>query len=192
MEIRILGEQEVAQAADLAQVVYRNQIEPYFNQPQMNQYFYEYAKKDTLTGRAAAGQVYVWGAFEGANMVGMSAMQPEGHVTLLYVLPQYQKRGMGKAMLLEMKRYAFERLHLQQLTLSAMPAWTANYFARNGYVKMITGNPMAPYISMVSPIKYHMDYTAKKWSTPVVIGVSAATLGFVTVVGILYGIMGIL
>ena len=192
MEIRILGEQEVAQAADLAQVVYRNQIEPYFNQPKMNQHFYEYAKKDTLTGRAAAGQVYVWGAFEGANMVGMSAMQPEGHVTLLYVLPQYQKRGMGKAMRLEMKRYAFERLHLQQLTLSAMPAWTANYFARNGYVKMITGNAMAPYISMVSPIKYHMDYTAKKWSTPVVIGVSAATLGFVTVVGILYGIMGIL
>ena len=192
MEIRILGEQEVAQAADLAQVVYRNQIEPYFNQPQMNQYFYEYAKKETLTGRAAAGQVYVWGAFEGANMVGMSAMQPEGHVTLLYVLPQYQKRGMGKAMLLEMKRYAFEVLHLHQLTLSAMPAWTANYFARNGYVKMITRNPMAPYISMVSPIKYHMDYTAKKWSTPVVIGVSAAALGFVTVVGILYGIMGIL
>lgn len=192
MEIRMLGEQEVAQAADLAQVVYRNQIEPYFNQPQMNQYFYEYAKKETLTGRAAAGQVYVWGAFEGANMVGMSAMQPEGHVTLLYVLPQYQKRGMGKAMLLEMKRYAFEVLHLHQLTLSAMPAWTANYFARNGYVKMITGNPMAPYISMVSPIKYHMDYTAKKWSTPVVIGVSAAALGFVTVVGILYGIMGIL
>lgn len=188
----MLGEQEVAQAADLAQVVYRNQIEPYFNQPQMNQYFYEYAKKETLTGRAAAGQVYVWGAFEGANMVGMSAMQPEGHVTLLYVLPQYQKRGMGKAMLLEMKRYAFEVLHLHQLTLSAMPAWTANYFARNGYVKMITGNPMAPYISMVSPIKYHMDYTAKKWSTPVVIGVSAAALGFVTVVGILYGIMGIL
>lgn len=192
MVIRMLGEQEVAQAADLAQVVYRNQIEPYFNQPQMNQYFYEYAKKETLTGRAAAGQVYVWGAFEGANMVGMSAMQPEGHVTLLYVLPQYQKRGMGKAMLLEMKRYAFEVLHLHQLTLSAMPAWTANYFARNGYVKMITGNPMAPYISMVSPIKYHMDYTAKKWSTPVVIGVSAAALGFVTVVGILYGIMGIL
>ena len=192
MEIRMLGEQEVAQAADLAQVVYRNQIEPYFNQPQMNQYFYEYAKKETLTGRAAAGQVYVWGAFEGANMVGMRAMQPEGHVTLLYVLPQYQKRGMGKAMLLEMKRYAFEVLHLHQLTLSAMPAWTANYFARNGYVKMITGNPMAPYISMVSPIKYHMDYTAKKWSTPVVIGVSAAALGFVTVVGILYGIMGIL
>ena len=192
MVIRMLGEQEVAQAADLAQVVYRNQIEPYFNQPQMNQYFYEYAKKETLTGRAAAGQVYVWGAFEGANMVGMSAMQPEGHVTLLYVLPQYQKRGMGKAMLLEMKRYAFEVLHLHQLTLSAMPAWTANYFARNGYVKMITRNPMAPYISMVSPIKYHMDYTAKKWSTPVVIGVSAAALGFVTVVGILYGIMGIL
>lgn len=187
MSIRILSGQEVALAADLAQVVYRNAIEPFFNQPQMNRAFEEYADRNTLMERAEAGQVVVWGAFMGNHLYAMGAMQPEGHITMLYVLQQFQKRGTGRALLDEMKKYAFNTYNHTSVTLNAMPSWTADYFRRREFSEITAGqNITSPFISMKSKIKSAPDYEARPVNMNVVLGISIGTLVLVTLVAVIY------
>jgi GNAT superfamily N-acetyltransferase len=52
----------------------------------------------------------VWGAFDGAAMRGIIAFR-EGWIDQLYVLPEAQRRGVGKE-LLQVAQNAFDRLQL--------------------------------------------------------------------------------
>jgi ribosomal protein S18 acetylase RimI-like enzyme len=52
----------------------------------------------------------VWGAFDGAVMIGVIAFR-EGWIDQLYVLPQAQRRGVGSE-LLQVAQNAFPRLQL--------------------------------------------------------------------------------
>jgi len=52
----------------------------------------------------------VWGAFDGAAMIGVIAFR-EGWIDQLYVLPQAQRRGVGSE-LLQVAQNAFPRLQL--------------------------------------------------------------------------------
>ena len=52
----------------------------------------------------------VWGAFDGAAMRGIIAFR-EGWIDQLYVLPEAQRRGVGKD-LLQVAQNAFDRLQL--------------------------------------------------------------------------------
>ena len=47
-------------------------------------------------------------------MIAMSGMQKEGHITMLYVLPVFQRRGCGRCLLEEMKAYAANQYQLQR------------------------------------------------------------------------------
>lgn len=192
MSARILSGQEVALAADLAQVVYRNSIEPFFNHPQMDRVFYEYADRNRLVERAEAGQVVVWGAFMGNNLYAMAAMQPEGHITMLYVLQQFQKRGTGKALLKEIKKYAFDKYHYAAVTLNAMPPWTADYFRHCGFTSINNQADLRSFVAMQSKIGTVPDYDIRPVKTGVVMGISMAALAVCVVIAIVYGITGIL
>jgi len=52
----------------------------------------------------------VWGAFDGAAMIGMIAFR-EDWIDQLYVLPEAQRRGVGTE-LLHVAQGSFDRLHL--------------------------------------------------------------------------------
>jgi GNAT superfamily N-acetyltransferase len=52
----------------------------------------------------------MWGAFDGTAMIGMIAFR-EGWIDQLFVLPEAQRRGVGKE-LLQVAQSAFDRLQL--------------------------------------------------------------------------------
>ena len=56
------------------------------------------------------GTCEVWGAFDGAAMIGMLAFR-EDWIDQLYVLPTAQRRGVGMK-LLQVAQRSFDRLHL--------------------------------------------------------------------------------
>jgi GNAT superfamily N-acetyltransferase len=60
-------------------------------------------------------------------------MQPEGHITMLYVYPRFRRMGCGRELLQAMRAFAKNSLGLDRVTVCAMPAWTTNYFTRNGF-----------------------------------------------------------
>jgi GNAT superfamily N-acetyltransferase len=133
MEIRRLQEAEIPAASELAQGVFGFDLRRTITDGKLADYFYDYANAGSLTNRLKSGQLVMWGVFDGPQMCGVSAIQPEGHITMLYVYPAFRRRGYGKSLLRTMRIFAREALKLDRVTVSAMPAWTANYFTRNGF-----------------------------------------------------------
>ncbi|MFQ7713724.1 MAG: GNAT family N-acetyltransferase [Agathobacter rectalis] len=66
-------------------------------------------------------------------------MTNEGHITMLYVHPQYLRRGIGKKLLERVRIYARMQLKLVQVSVNAMPAYTADYFRRVGFKSAYQG-----------------------------------------------------
>lgn len=59
--------------------------------------FDEYMDADRLTDEERTGALVVFGAFDSNVLCGVCGMTNEGHITMLYVHPQYLRRGIGKS-----------------------------------------------------------------------------------------------
>lgn len=139
-EIRMLRTEEIPQAAELAQGVFGFDLRQTITDPQMIRYFEEYAAAEHLTDMASQKKLYLWGIFESEQLCGMSAMQPEGHITMLYVYPYFRRKRFARQLLDAMRRFAKQSLGLERVTACAFPAWTALYFIKNGFWQL----PMQP------------------------------------------------
>lgn len=61
---------------------------------------------DRLTDEERTGVLVVFGAFDSNVLCGVCGMTNEGHITMLYVHPQYLRRGIGKKLLERVRIYA--------------------------------------------------------------------------------------
>ncbi len=132
-EIRMLQIEEIPQAVELAQGVFGFDLRQTITDPQMIRFFEEYTTVENLTGMVSQQRLYMWGIFVAAQLCGMSAMQPEGHITMLYVYPYFRKKKYARQLLDMMRRFAKQSLGLERVTACALPAWTATYFIKNGF-----------------------------------------------------------
>ena len=93
MEIKILTIEEMPQAVALASGVfhycYGNQIKD----QQTLDFFSSYVNQENIGQMMQQGRLVLWGGFEQNQLVAMSGMQREGHITMLYVLPLFQKES---------------------------------------------------------------------------------------------------
>ena len=174
MEIKFLTIEEIAYAEELAKLVYRTNIEPFFPQEQMKGFFLEYVQKDALLAKVNAHALILWGAYEDGKLYAVAGMQPEGHITMLYVLPQYQGRGTGKALIEVMRSFAYQQLKLSRITVNAMPAWTAAYFEKSGFQKDPAQENMF-FVSMTSKKDGAVAYQKRP-----IRGVTVAIVSFIT------------
>ena len=191
MEIKLLTTEQLPEAAGLARGGYagdetarrlargvfdyclRNSI----NNPKMVQAFEQYSHQDYLKHMMEENYLVIWGAYEQGTIVGMSAMQTEGHITMLYVHPMYQRRGIGKKLLEEMRKYAKSVYNLSIVTVNAMPVWTENYFARRKFSRMNV-MPNNDFVSMQAAAIDEVTYEKKPLSTGVVLSVVFGSLFF--------------
>jgi len=142
MEIKILQTEEVPKAVQLARGVFEYCLRNTINEAQLIESFYTYVREENIRQLMETQKLTIWAAYdEQNNMVAVSGMQSEGHITLLYVMPYYQRRGYGKKLLLTMREYAREKLELAQVTVNAMPAWTADYFTKRRFHPMEVTQP---------------------------------------------------
>jgi GNAT superfamily N-acetyltransferase len=184
MEVRVLAENEIPQAAELAVWVYNYCLRQSVFPQGLNDTFLQYAEAGHLAQMVQDGKITLWGAWDGGQLRAMSAMQTEGHITMLYVHPAYQRSGFGKRLLLEMRKYAEEYGNLQTVTVNAMPAWTAEYFGRQGFVRMpVPGYGSNGFVPMsVSSIK-EVKYRKKPMNEKILAGVVGAFTGLIVFVG---------
>ena len=160
MEIRILSLDEIPAAAELAQGVFGFDLRRTITDQSLVRSFDEYANTENLTKMVSEGRLHMWGAFEGGNMCGISAMQPEGHITMLYVYPFFRKRGYGKQLLLTMRRFARDRYKLDKVTVCAMPSWTTNYFIRNSFF-VLASRPHPEFVNLEAKTLQEVIYPVK-------------------------------
>jgi len=136
MNVKQLTIDEVAEAVKLAQGVFNYCLRGTIAQPESIRFFEDYVTEERMVAAVKANELFMWGIYEMGHMVAMSAMQRSGHITLIYVLPAFQRRGLGKELLTTMRIFARQKLHLDLVTVNAMPEWTANYFYRNKFAMM--------------------------------------------------------
>jgi hypothetical protein len=84
-----------------------------------------------------------------------------------------------------MKKYAAAQGNLPCVTVNAMPVWTAEYFARQGFARMpLPGYENAGFVPMSAPGIKEVGYRKKPLSGKVVAGVVGAFTGVIVFVGV--------
>lgn len=184
MEIRILQKHEIPQALQIARGVFDYCLGNSIPNPQMAAGFMDYTKQESIFRMVEDKVLVIWGAFEQGQMIGMSGMQREGHITMLYVLPVFQRRGCGNELLLAMRKYARNQYHLANVTLNAMPAWTASYFAKRKFTQIGMMPGICPYVSMQAKTIEEVSYEKKPVSTRWILGTSLGGLAICAAVAV--------
>ena len=158
MEIRLLYGNEIQWAVQTAHEVYEQCVRPYTRNAAEVQQYYDYMNLPNLSQEMLAGRLFLWGAFENGQMCGVSAMQNVGHITALYVRPQYFRRRIGSNLVDRMCNFAASRLQCGRVTVQAAPS-AANYFYHTGFT-LIQGAPAGMYVPLEGRI----------WSVPMTQG----------------------
>ncbi len=190
MEIKILTTEQLPEAAGLARGVYGYCLRNNVPNPKMSQAFDQYSHQDYLNNMMSEGHLVMWGAYEQDTIVGVSAMQAEGHITMLYVHPMYQRRGIGKKLLEEMRKYAKNIYNLSSVTLNAMPAWTERYFAKRKFKRMNV-MPNNDFVSMQAASLDEITYEKKPLPTGVVLSVVFGSL-FFCILAVVIGLISLI
>ena len=185
MEIRILQEIEIPNAAGLSRYVFDTCLRKRMEFEQTIGFVEEYLLPEHLMEMAREEKLTLWGVFEGEQLVGVSGLQPDGMITMLYVLPQCANRGYGSALLGIMREYAKNTYGLQQVIANATPAWTSSYFAKQGFA-YDHRNMHVPFITMRAQSGANPMFEKKHVPAKVMIGAAVGCLVFATIACVAY------
>lgn len=187
MEIRILQEEEIKNASGLARYVFDTCLRNRMEYPQTIAFVDEYISESNLQNLTQACELILWGAFEGEQLVAVSALQRDGLITMLYVLPQCQNRGYGGRLLKVMSDYARDICGFEKVTLNANPAWTSFYFAKKSFSNINANQDLkAPFVPMHALTKVKYGYEKRKVPAKWVVLAAVGSFLFATIVGSLY------
>ena len=189
MKILKLNEAHVPHILPLANFVFENSIRQR-QQPNIQRvigYFREYAREDAIREQMANGSLHMWGIKNGNYYVAVSAMNSQGHITMLYVHPQFVRRKYGKKLLREMRVFAANELGLNNVTVNVMPVWSASFFAVNGFKPCPQSEGMGnEYVSMTASSISEVRYKTKKISNKLFVGISVGCPILITLITIAY------
>lgn len=185
IDIRPLKTENLSQALELARVTYHACLENAVWDEQNVRFFYEYAQDAAICEKVNRGDLYVWGAIHNATLLGMGAITNSGQITMLYVLPEYQKQGIGSELLKGMKSYG-PTLYLKRITVNASPAFTSIWFGRQGFTPIQKNPPRnIPFLAMECKLSSIRKYPVRHIPGTVL----AALFGGATAISLL--LMGI-
>lgn len=192
MKIRKLTNEEIKGACAFAVSIYNIAIRGCFRAQECHRYFDEYMDADRLTEEERTGALVVFGAFDSNVLCGVCGMTNEGHITMLYVHPQYLRRGAGKKLLERARIYARMQLKLMQVSVNAMPAYTADYFRRVGFKSTYQGGFYNGQSDMYVPVTaksiYQVEYTPRRISDRTFIAISVGFTCLVFFSGVIYAV----
>ena len=192
MKIRKLTNEEIKGACAFAVNIYNIAIRGCVRTQESHRYFDEYMDADRLTEEERTGALVVFGAFESNVLCGVCGMTNEGHITMLYVHPQCLRRGIGKKLLERARIYARMQLSLMQVSVNAMPAYTADYFRRVGFKSTCQGEfcngQSDMYVPMTAKSIYQVEYTPRRISDRTFIAISVGFTCLVFFSGVIYAV----
>lgn len=192
MKIRKLTNEEIKGACGFAVSIYNIAIRSSFRTQDCHRYFDEYMDADRLTDEERTGVLVVFGAFDSNVLCGVCGMTNDGHITMLYVHPQYLRRGIGKKLLERVRIYARMQLKLMQVSVNAMPAYTADYFRRVGFKSAYQGgfcNVQGDmYVPMTAKSIYQVEYKPRHIADKTFIAISVGFTCLVFFSGLIYAV----
>lgn len=189
MNIRLLEEHEIQRAINVAHETYRVCLLPLVHSEEEVALYNDYVNLETIWRQVHEGNLFLWGLFEQGELCAVSAMQKNGHITMLYVRPVYQRRGYGKALVLYMRGFAKERLGLEQVTVNVIPIAAAPFFYRQKFQPVLSGNPQKNYLPMT--VKSLEDFSLQpkgNVSTGAIVAVISIFLTIIVVIALAFSV----
>ena len=187
MNIRILRDEELIHAAGLSRYVFDTCLRGRMEFTQSIPFIEEYISEANIRTMFSENRLILWGAFEEEQLVGVSGLQSDGMITLLYVLPQYAGRGCGMNLLQVMRGYAKDVLHRSKVLVNATPSWTSVYFKKNGFVPLNTESAIGvPFVSMEALTDAGAVQKKEKISGFTIFFATLSCVGFATIASVLF------
>lgn len=190
MKIRLLGENEIQMAINVAHETYRECVLPFVRMEEEVKQYNSYVNLENLWKEVHEGRLLIWGLFEAEELCAVSAMQTVGHITMLYVRRAFQKKGYGTALLDWMRGYAKETLRLKKVTVNVTPLFSESFFQRVGFKRMKeVMYPQIYFVSMEAKVKDMPEVKPERvirWN--VIMGVIIGTLVLVVAIAFSYNI----
>ena len=168
MKIIKINGPDISVAIQVSRNIFYQTIAPFAQSRQIIDYFEEYLQ--TVEQEVAAGRLTLWGAIMNNCIVGVSALNTQGHITMLYVNQPDWHKGIGKKLIKEMRTFAYNEYRLEEITVNAMPVWTAGFFYSCGFAPVsatYSGNEI--FIPLKIKVKKEIRYKRRAISTKAVL-----------------------
>lgn len=142
MLIRRLQGKEILDSLHLVWEVFAKNVAPSYT-PQGVAEFQKFIKLDHIMGKIQSGDLIMWGAFEGETMCGVIGMRTIGHISLFFVKNEWQRKGVGRMLFAEARRYCAEQRGVLRITVNATPQAVGAYrhlgFNESGIPQTVNG-----------------------------------------------------
>ena len=129
--IRNIEIQDLKEALDLVWDVFLEFEAPDYNERGVHE-FKEFIKFDSIKQKMQESQFFIWGCFDEDKVIGVLAMRPPCHISLLFVDKEYHKRGIARAMLDHVIEYYNTKLNYLEMTVNSSP-YAINIYHKLGF-----------------------------------------------------------
>lgn len=133
MQIRLIKEPELWNAMNLCHQIFMQQVAPGYS-PEGIKSFEDFLAFEKQLEWYRNQERFTFGAFDGSILCGISQMDVDGHISLLFVEPHHQKEGIGTTLVYEMSRMAQQHFGCKILTVNAAPS-AAEAYMKMGFVQ---------------------------------------------------------
>ena len=120
MFVRQLQDNEILDGLHLVWDVFVGEIASFYS-PQGVAEFQNFIQMENFMNRVRSGEMLVFGAVEEGELCGVSAVRSNGHVALLFVKRNWQRRGVARMLVSSMEQYCTGELGLMRMTVNASP-----------------------------------------------------------------------
>lgn len=132
-EIKLLErENEIDEAIKLAEEVFTEFEAPIYPKEGADS-FYSFLYGENMRKMRSEGSIHFFGAYCGGVLAGICAHRKAAHITLMFVRREFQRKGIGRALM----EAAIEHIHLiygtYAVTLNAAPCGI-EFYKRIGFI----------------------------------------------------------
>lgn len=124
--VKALQFEEIEQALSLAGQVFDECVAPTYPE-QGVEAFHRFNNAAELMRQWQNGDMFFWGAYEEQSLVGMIAVRHPAHISMLYVLPAHQGKGVGNMLWQQACGFCTHELSMVRITVNAAPSAAAVY-----------------------------------------------------------------
>ena len=130
-QIGMLGDGELQQALDLVWRVFLQFEAPEYSVEGVLE-FQRFIETEAIRKRIKYEGFLIWGAYEGEKITGVIAAREPSHISLLFVDPLYQRRGIAKALFNTLLEYYQDKCSRQEITVNSSP-YAVEVYRRLGF-----------------------------------------------------------
>lgn len=126
MIVRKLGPGEILPALRLTWEVFARDVAPY-STPEGVGEFQRFLQYEHIQKKIEQEGMVMLGAFNGMELIGVTAILPSGHQTLLFVKKEWQRRGVGRQLFAAACQHCALYFHVPKMTVNAVPGAAEAY-----------------------------------------------------------------